>query len=146
MKRYCSLLVSLAAILFCVNYKYEIDWAILGISYFGYIFILLLFIAYRHNKYFTNGYLDIDPNQIKWHYGGQDHIFNIASLRDIKMPKPKHFKKYGVDYFYLYFGDGQTLKLDPSFPNYDEVKKELLERIVHHNDLQFLQGKLRNVN
>ena len=145
MKKYGSPIVGLAAMLFPMHYKYEIDWGILAIGYAAFLLLLLAFIAYRHDKYCTDGYLEINDSQIKWRYGGEEHVFNIAGLRDIKLPKPEHFKKYGVDYFYLYFGDGQEIKLDPSFPNYGDVKKDLLERIVHHDELQFLQTKFRRV-
>ena len=128
-----------------MHYRYEVDWEILAIGFVAFLLVLLASLAYRHDKYCADGYLEIDENRIRWRYDGVDHEFNISTIRDIKLPKPKYFTEYGIDYCYLYFGDGQTIKLDPSFPNYGEVKKELLERIALNDDLQFLQGKLRGV-
>jgi len=136
-------LIGLVFVIHRIHMKYEIDLTLLIAFGTALLASLLLYESRKHKKYFMDGFFEINDDIITWRFGGDNHTYNIASIRDIEVPRK--WRRTYFDSLELHFGDGRIIDLDSSFPNFTELKKELLQAIAHHPELQFLEGKFRGV-
>ncbi len=137
-------LPGLGVVVYQLHSRYGVGYEYLVPSIFLFLLIILAHRIQVYRRYIENAFFEINGDIITWHFGGEDHTYDISSLLDFEVPPKKY--SGSSDYLNLYFDNESSIEIDSSFPDFDILKKELLDKIVHHDQLQFLLGKFRGVH